>query len=89
MKKLVLTDFYKVETQESPIPVPGPGQAVIKVKYAGICGSDLHIFAGQHPTAKPPMIMGHEGMGTLYAINSDRAKNDRTALRVLIQFNED
>ena len=72
MKKLVLTDFNKVEIQEAPIPVPSPGQAVIKIKYAGICGSDLHVFAGLHPTAKPPMVMGHEAMGTLYAINSDR-----------------
>ena len=51
MKKLLLTDFFKVETVESPIPEPGPGQAVVRIKYAGICGSDLHIFAGQHPTA--------------------------------------
>ena len=43
MKKLLLTDFFKVETVESPIPEPGPGQAVVRIKYAGICGSDLHI----------------------------------------------
>ena len=72
MKKLVLTDFNKVEIQEAPIPVPGPGEAVIRIKYAGICGSDLHVFAGLHPTARPPMVMGHEACGTLYAINSDR-----------------
>ena len=72
MKKLVWTDVCKVETIEAPIPQPGPGEAVIKIKYAGICGSDLHVFAGQHPTAKPPMVMGHEACGTLYAINSDR-----------------
>lgn len=72
MKKLVLTDFNHVEVVEAPIPEPGPGQAVIRIKYAGICGSDLHVFAGLHPTAKPPLVMGHEACGTLYAINSDR-----------------
>ena len=72
MKQLVWTDVRKVEIVEAPIPQPGPGQAVVKIKYAGICGSDLHVFAGQHPTAKPPMVMGHEACGTLYAINSDR-----------------
>ncbi|MDO4270776.1 MAG: alcohol dehydrogenase catalytic domain-containing protein [Eubacteriales bacterium] len=72
MKKLLLTDFNKVETVEAPIPEPGPGQAVVRIKYAGICGSDLHIFAGQHPTAKPPLVMGHEACGELYAINADR-----------------
>lgn len=72
MKKLVLTDFNHVEVVEAPIPEPGPDQAVIRIKYAGICGSDLHVFAGLHPTAKPPLVMGHEACGTLYAINSDR-----------------
>ncbi|MBQ3663590.1 MAG: alcohol dehydrogenase catalytic domain-containing protein [Clostridia bacterium] len=72
MKKLVLTDFNKVEIVEAPIPEPAPGQAVVKIRYAGICGSDLHVFAGQHPTAKPPLVMGHEAMGTLYSINSER-----------------
>ncbi len=72
MKKLVLTDFNQVEAVEAPIPVPGKNQAVIRIKYAGICGSDLHVFAGLHPTAKPPLVMGHEACGELYAINSDR-----------------
>lgn len=72
MKKLLLTDFNKVEIVEAPIPEPGPGQAVVRIKYAGICGSDIHIFAGQHPTAKPPLVMGHEACGTVYSINSDR-----------------
>ena len=40
MKKLLLTDFFKVETVDAPIPEPGPGQAVVRIKYAGICGSD-------------------------------------------------
>ena len=72
MKKLVLTDFHKVEVVEAPIPVPGRGQAVVRVKYAGICGSDLHVFSGLHPTAKPPLVMGHEACGELYAIDSGR-----------------
>lgn len=73
MKKMVLTDFFNIEVVEAPIPVPGPGQAVVCIKYAGICGSDLHVFAGQHPTAKPPLVMGHEACGELYAIHTDRA----------------
>ncbi|MDY3618481.1 zinc-dependent alcohol dehydrogenase [Agathobaculum sp.] len=72
MKKLLWTDVNKLELVEAPIPEPGPGQAVVRVKYAGICGSDLHIYAGQHPTAKPPLVIGHEACGELYAINADR-----------------
>lgn len=72
MKKLVLTDFKKVEIVEDAIPKPAFGEAVVKIKYAGICGSDLHVYDGAHPYAKPPMVMGHEACGTVYAINSTR-----------------
>ena len=43
MKKIVLKQFGQLEIQEVPIPVPAPGQAVIRIHYAGICGSDLHV----------------------------------------------
>ena len=72
MKKLVLTDFKHIEMVEGEIPVPGPGQAVVRIRYAGICGSDLHVFSGLHPSARVPLVMGHEGCGELYAINDSR-----------------
>lgn len=72
MKKLVLTDWKKVELVEAPIPEPGPGEAVVRIKYAGICGSDLHVFDGKHPSATVPLVMGHEACGELYAINDSR-----------------
>ena len=72
MKKVVLTDFKHLEIVEAPVPVPGPGEAVIRIHYAGICGSDLHVYDGLHPTATVPLVMGHEGAGELVAINSDR-----------------
>lgn len=72
MKKLVLTGVKHIDVVESPIPVPGPGQAVIRIRYVGICGSDLHVYDGLHPSAKLPLVMGHEGCGELYAINDER-----------------
>lgn len=72
MKKLVLTGVRHIETVAAPIPEPGPGEAVIRIKYVGICGSDLHVYDGLHPSAKMPLVMGHEGCGELYAINDAR-----------------
>lgn len=47
-------------------PVPGPGEALIKVKYASICGTDLHITNWDSWSAsriKPPLTYGHEFCG--------------------------
>ncbi|MBO8137323.1 MAG: alcohol dehydrogenase catalytic domain-containing protein [Desulfotomaculum sp.] len=42
-----------------------PGKVLIKVSYAGICGSDMGIYFGKHPRAKAPLIMGHEITGEI------------------------
>ena len=44
MKTAVMTAIGKVEIQERPIPVPKENEALIKVEYVGICGSDLHYY---------------------------------------------
>lgn len=53
--------------QEVPVPEAGFGQAVIEVKAAGICGTDIHILAGEYPTM-PPVTIGHEIAGVVKAI---------------------
>ncbi|MGU3646545.1 zinc-dependent alcohol dehydrogenase [Microbacterium sp. C23T] len=46
-------------------PIPGPGDALVKVCATGICRSDLHILEGHTPTAPPPLILGHEVSGMI------------------------
>ncbi len=67
MKTAVMTDIGRVELTERPIPTPlGPEEALIKVEYVGICGSDLHYFEtgriGDY-VVKPPFVLGHEAGG--------------------------
>ena len=71
MKQLVMTDFRTFSFEEVPIPVANKKEVVVRVIYAGICGSDQHIFSGEHPTAKPPIILGHEFCGEVYSIGED------------------
>ena len=59
----VWTDINKIEVMERPMPCPRPGQVVVRIRSAGICGTDLHILAGKHPKAKPPLVPGHEFAG--------------------------
>ncbi len=52
---------------EVETPTPGPGEVLIKVAAAGICGTDLHIYHGQYE-ASYPIIPGHEFSGTVAAV---------------------
>ena len=49
---------------------------MIRVHAAGICGTDLAIFADKHPRAKAPLVMGHEFAGEIVEIKS--SQNDST-----------
>ena len=51
-------------TDDVPDPAPGPGQALVAVHAAGICGTDVHATQGLFPW-KPPMVMGHEYTGVV------------------------
>ncbi len=53
--------------REIPIPTPAPGQVLLQVHACGVCRTDLHIFAGELPNPKLPLILGHEIVGTVLA----------------------
>jgi threonine 3-dehydrogenase len=58
---------------EVPMPAVGPGDVLVKVKAAGICGTDLHIEAWDSWAAKtirPPLTIGHEFSGTVVEVGS-------------------
>ena len=65
MKSIVYKNAQEVEVGEKALPDTGPGEVLIKVAYAGVCGSDMFIYQGVHPRAKAPLIMGHEFSGTI------------------------
>jgi propanol-preferring alcohol dehydrogenase len=65
MKAAVVNDFTKaLDIQETPKPVPGPGEVLVKIETAGLCHTDIHAAHGDWPI-KPtlPLIPGHEGVG--------------------------
>ncbi len=63
---------------DKPIPQLRDDKVLIKVAYAGICGSDLGIVAGKHPRATAPLVMGHEFSGVI----AELPKNTRSNLNV-------
>jgi len=56
-----------VELRDVPRPQPGKGEVLLEIGAAGICGSDLHIFADEYPY-HPPVTLGHEFAGTIVEI---------------------
>ncbi len=51
-----------IQTVEVPMPEPGPGEILIQVEAAGICGTDRHLFKGEFPSV-PGKTLGHEFSG--------------------------
>lgn len=61
-----------------------PGNAIIEVKAMGICGSDVHAYAGKSPNVKYPIIIGHETAGIVSEIDENNEygikKGDKVVL---------
>lgn len=56
----------QIELAEIPMPVPGPGEVLVKVAYAGVCGTDIHIYHDSYGNLDPPVTLGHEFSGIVY-----------------------
>jgi len=65
MKTLVCTQPGNLAYQTAEKPVLTTGNAIIKIKRIGICGTDLHAFEGTQPYFQYPRILGHELAGEL------------------------
>lgn len=83
MKSVWMAEPAKLEIREIPVPEISPEEVLLKVEYAGICGSDLHIYHNTHSFRFPPVIVGHEVAGTIVKVGShvERLKvGDRVAV---------
>ena len=75
MRAAVWHGYKDLRIEEKPVPVPGKGQVLIKVDWAGICGTDRHEYEGPNfiPVKKPhrltgrtaPLTLGHEFSGRI------------------------
>lgn len=54
---------------------PGPGEALVRVAWSGICGSDREVFTGRRPAefVRYPVVPGHEWSGTVVEVGADVA----------------
>ncbi len=68
MRQVVLAAAGQLRIEEGPLPQPGPGELRVRAQAVGICGSDLHAFADEHPFIELPVVPGHEAAGLVDAV---------------------
>jgi len=68
MKQSVMVSPGVIEFRDIPVPDPGPGEVLLRIKRIGICGSDIHVNHGKHPYTSYPIVQGHEFSATVEAV---------------------
>jgi L-iditol 2-dehydrogenase len=70
MRALLLSDYKQLAVVEMPVPEPGDGDVLVRVRACGICGSDIHGYDGSTGRRIPPLVMGHEAAGVIERIGA-------------------
>jgi alcohol dehydrogenase, propanol-preferring len=70
MKAAVVRAFGRpLVIEDVPIPTPGPGEVLVRIRATGVCHTDLHAADGDWPVKPtPPFIPGHEGAGIVAGV---------------------
>ena len=84
VKAIKFEEPWKVQCIDIEKPEPIEGQALIKVRAAGICGSDIGAFRGTNPLVSFPRIIGHEIVGEVLSIPEDNARGIKAGDRVIV-----
>ena len=86
MRAAVLEEFGKpLAVRQMEVPGIGRHDALVKVRYCGVCGTDLKIRSGRWGTADLPMIMGHEASGEVAEVGPE-VSDFRPGDRVVVNF---
>lgn len=70
----IITRPNEIVVKDVEVPKTEPDEVLIRVKYCGICGTDLHIFNGSYSSEYLPLIPGHEFFGTVVEVGSQVKK---------------
>ncbi len=85
MRGVVFKGNREVAVRDFPDPTPGPGEAVLKVRASGLCGTDLHAYRGAEPR---DMITGHEPCGTIAELGDGVPAGLKVDDRVMVHHYE-
>ena len=82
MRAARIFEDLSLRVDDVAVPEPGPGQALVRVRAAGVCGTDLHILDGMIKPDPYPMTIGHEAAGVVDAVGEGTrlSPGDRVAV---------
>lgn len=81
MRALVYTGPRSVDYREVPEPVPRTDEMLVRIGAVGLCGSDMHAYLGHDERRPAPLVLGHEGAGTV--VDGPRA-GERVTINPLV-----
>ncbi len=84
MLQRVMTAPKKIEFNEVPVPEINEDQILVKIMKIGVCGSDIHVYHGQHPFTSYPITQGHEVSGQIVSVGN-QVQNFSVGQKVTIQ----
>ncbi|MBQ2895475.1 MAG: zinc-binding alcohol dehydrogenase family protein [Oscillospiraceae bacterium] len=68
MKAVYIDEPGRISMREDPMPeITSPDDVIIRIRYAGICGSDVHVYEGKNAFVTYPRVFGHEFAGEVHA----------------------
>ena len=69
MKQAIMTAPGQIEIRnDAPVPQPRAGEALLRIRRIGVCGSDIHVYHGKHPYTSYPVVQGHEFSASIEAV---------------------
>jgi alcohol dehydrogenase, propanol-preferring len=82
MRAARIFEDLSLSVVDMDVPEPGPGEVLVQIRAAGVCGTDLHILDGMIKPDPYPMTLGHEAAGVVAAAapHARYAKGDRVAV---------
>ena len=60
MKTILINQPGEIKVTDTPMPEVKPGEALLRIRYCGICGADVASYTGNQPFTTNPRIPGHE-----------------------------
>ena len=70
MLAAVLKDFNQLVLEDVPVPQPGIGEVVVRIRSCGFCATDYKAIKGIRRNVKFPLIVGHEPSGVVSAVGT-------------------